>query len=40
MGLIFMNNNKFTESAKRFYKCLELEEGKIEGVNSFYLIII
>ncbi|HIG0359208.1 TPA: glycosyltransferase [Clostridium sporogenes] len=35
MGLIFMNNNKFTEAAKRFYKCLELKEGKIEGVNSF-----
>ncbi|MBN3345380.1 glycosyl transferase [Clostridium botulinum] len=35
MGLIFMNNNRFTEAAKRFYKCLELEEGKVEGVNSF-----
>jgi len=35
MGLIYMNNAKFTEAIRELYKATEMKEYKMEGVNSF-----
>ncbi|WP_392486353.1 glycosyltransferase [Haloimpatiens sp. FM7315] len=35
LGLIYMNNAKFTEAVESFLKCTEFTEGKVEGITSF-----
>lgn len=35
MGLIYMNNAKFTEAIRELYKATGMKEYKVEGVNSF-----
>ena len=35
MGLVYMNNGMFQKAVERFFACLDKDEGRVEGVNSY-----
>ena len=35
MGLVYMNNGMFQKAVERFYACVDKDEAKVEGVNSY-----
>lgn len=35
MGLVHMNNGRFTEAIEQFLRCINNKEGKVEGINSY-----
>lgn len=35
LGLIYMNNAKFTQAVERFLECTKLSNGKMEGITTF-----
>lgn len=36
MGLIYMNNAKFTQAVESFLKCTEFQHSKVEGITTYY----
>lgn len=35
MGLVFMNNGRFSQAIEQFLQCIDNKEGQVEGINSY-----
>ncbi|EGW36789.1 glycosyltransferase [Desulfosporosinus sp. OT] len=35
MGLVYMNNAKFSQAIEQFLQCIGNQEGRVEGINSY-----